>query len=272
MIEVFPLPRGAAPDGVGRIGGWNVSSYFGGRPNPFTGVPSWHGGMDLVCPLDTPLVAVVAGRVVQGWDSSGGGNWTTLYGDDGRRYGYGHAHRYADGVNGRHVDAGTVVAFADSTGSSTGNHLHFAMSLSAGGPWADPYDDLVAAAARGAFVGEHPTPSEPIPDPGTIGPLHPTPTPEEALAMLQFWKIKGEPALYAVGLADSLAGAHTADGQAAGPEHLVGGVYVYAFDGPPAFSLVAGIGVSAFELDPDDAGHRPLVDKLRSLPLVYQAA
>ena len=89
---------------------------------------------------------------------------------------------------------------------------------------------------------------------------------------LQYWKIQGETSFYAVGLSDSLAGAVTADGQAASATHLVGGVYCYQYDDPARFVLTAGMGVDPYVLDPAKPGEKGLVDALRNLPLVYQAA
>lgn len=264
MTMIAPLPRGPYPDGPGTTCGWPISSWFGGRPNPFTGSPSWHGGMDLVAPRGTPMIAVEDGRVVQAWDSSGGGNWTTLYGDSGRRYGYGHALRFEPGVNGSRVRAGQVIAYVDSTGSSTGDHLHFAMALTPGGPWQDPFDALRTA----VYAGDAELPTKPTPDP--VDPQHPTPSPLEILMALQFWQIKGDAAFYAVGLSDSLIGAVDASGQGAGPEHLVGGAYLYAFSNPATFTLVAGVGAQPVVLDPTIAEHQPLIAALRDLPLVYQ--
>jgi murein DD-endopeptidase MepM/ murein hydrolase activator NlpD len=261
---VSPLPRGPYADGKGTMGGWPISSWFGGRPNPFTGSPSWHGGMDLVAPRGTPMIATEDGRVSQGWDSSGGGNWSTLYADSGRRWGYGHALRYEPGVNGARVRAGDVIAYVDSTGASTGDHLHIAMSPTPQGPWQDPFDLLASA----VYAGDAQLPTIPTPDP--VAPQHPTPDPKEALVALQFWQIKDDPQFYAVGLSDSLIGAVDKAGAPAGPEHLVGGVYAYAFDNPATFALVAGAGIAPIVLDPKDTNHKPLVDALRALPLVYQ--
>lgn len=263
---IFPLPHGPRGAGVGVVAGWPISSWFGGRPNPFTGIPSWHGGMDLVAPTGTPMLAVVAGYVAQSWDPSGGGWWTTLYGNDGRRYGYGHASAYEPGVNGHQVDVGAVLAYVGSTGQSTGPHLHFAMANSHAGPWVDPYDALTAA----DVVGERPEP-----DPGPNTPPDPAPpvlSPQEALAMLVYWTIKGEPAFYAVGISDSLIGAVALDdGNPASPDHLVGGLFTFVFPNEQAFTLAAGPGVDPIELDPAAGHHVPLIDELRRLPKIYQA-
>jgi len=148
-IDVFPLPRGAVADQTGAVGGWWISSYFGTRADPFTGRASGHGGMDLPCPSGTPLYAVKAGTIYQAWDPSGGGNWTRLVCDDGDVFGYGHAKAFAPGPNGRHVQAGELIAYANSTGASTGSHLHFAYGPR-GGAYADPFDLLKACRT---FVG-----------------------------------------------------------------------------------------------------------------------
>lgn len=162
-IDVFPLPRGPLAPGVGRVGGWVITSYFGNRIDPLRGVPSRHGGQDIAgATIDgVPFYSVVAGFVGQGWDPGGGGNWTTLYAADGARYGYGHAKAFAPGVHNTTVPAGTLLGWIDSTGGSTGPHLHFAYdSNDAGTTYDDPFDILNEAAAAGRYVGE--TPNLPI--------------------------------------------------------------------------------------------------------------
>ena len=271
-MQMFPLPQGSYPIGkLGTIGGWGISSYFGGRPNPFTGQPSYHGGMDFPCPNGTPLYAPVDGVVQQSWDGSGGGNWTSILGDDGRRYGMGHAREFVGGHNGHHVPAGTLVAYANSTGASTGSHLHFAMALSHWGPWQDPFDDLVACAAAGHFVGAHPAPSEPLPEPETI-PVTPPPEPRKALITMQYWKIDGEDAIYKVDSAPYLSPHAVArdNGEEQNSNHFVGGVYAIKFDSAATLTLEAGIGVEAVVLK---RGERDdLIDELENrIPWIDQA-
>lgn len=164
-IDVFPLPRGPAPDQLGTVGGWWITSYFGGRPNPFTGSPSWHGGMDLAAPKMTPMYAVKPGRIFQAWDPGGGGNWTRLQCDDGDMFGYGHADHFAPGANGRHVEAGEIIAYVNSTGASTGNHLHFAYQPYGLGRYGDPYDCLTGCHTFVGSPAQQPTPPPPPPAP-----------------------------------------------------------------------------------------------------------
>lgn len=169
-IDVFPLPRGPNPDAVGFVGGWRITSYFGGRPDPFTGRASNHGGMDLAAPTGTPMYAVKPGIIYQAWDPGGGGNWTRLQCDDGDMFGYGHASSYAPGGSGRRVKAGDLIAYVGSTGASTGAHLHFAYQPKGAGGYRDPYDILMACHN---FVGLTPTPEDPNDHP------NPVPVPEE---------------------------------------------------------------------------------------------
>ena len=268
-IDVFPLPRGAAT-GTGTVGGWYVSSWFGGRPNPFTGVPSWHGGMDLVCRRLTPLYAVKRGRVYQGWDQGGGGNWSRLQCDDGDMFGYGHAAMFAVGPWGRTVEAGELIAYANSTGSSTGDHLHYAYQPAGWARYGDPYDGLANCRT---FVGS-PAPipeTPPAPPAPPVGPLHPEHTPEEILTMHRYWQLDG--GFYAVGLEPYISpSAVGSDGQPQSAQHFVGGLYVFHFGTPDQFVLAVGTATQPEKLDRSDPAHAGLIATLESLPLVYQAA
>lgn len=166
----FPMERGPLPDQVNTVGGWLITSWFGGRRDPITGRPGNHGGEDLAyagC-REAPFYAVKPGRVSQGWDNYGGGNWTSLFCDDGDYVGYGHAMRFAPGVNGTHVAAGTLLGWIDSTGGSTGDHMHFALNLGGQGAYDDPHDYLVRVAQRGAYPGAPAKPNAPDQAPAPI--------------------------------------------------------------------------------------------------------
>lgn len=164
-IDVFPLPRGSLPDRTGIVGGWTITSYFGPRPDPFTGRASGHGGMDLAAPQLTPLYAVKPGVIYQAWDPGGGGNWTRLQCDDGDMFGYGHAHHYAPGPSGRHVEAGEVIAYVGSTGASTGAHLHFAYQPKGRSGYGDPFDLLTNCRSFVGSTAQQPAqPANPAPE------------------------------------------------------------------------------------------------------------
>lgn len=176
-LDCFPLNRGRlTPETSDRtVGGWLVTSFFGPRVDPIRGGAGNHGGQDIAGGgIDgQPLYAVVEGTVQQGWDPYGGGNWTTLWARNGARFGYGHASRFAPGVNGKTVPAGTVLAYVGTTGASTGPHLHFAYdSEDAGTSYDDPFDILARCARAGRYPGATPAP--------------PPPTPPEGLTMAQY--------------------------------------------------------------------------------------
>jgi len=263
-LTAFPLERGPLAAGTGVFGGWRATSYFGGRPNPFTGVPSWHGGMDLACPRGTKMFAALPGFVYQGWDSSGGGNWSSLKCDSGEYLGYGHALSFADGlVSGSRVEAGQLIGFVDSTGASTGHHLHFAYKRPFTLSYADPHDLLLEC---DAFTSSSPFPTNhPHIDVPAIAQLPPR-TDEEILVDITYWR-QPNSTISAVGLEPFLSPlAQGRDGIAPSSQHFVGGLFRYDFTDPDEFTLAAGPHAAAVELT--DEG---LLNKLNSLPLIFQA-
>lgn len=151
QLATFPLlgigPNKGAPNAPGYQYGYRITSTFGLRPDPLTGRPgTMHGGEDLGAGRSTPMLAVLPGWFSPNWDSGGGGNWSNLTCDDGSYFGYGHALGYNGGA--RRVRAGEVIAYVDSTGASTGDHLHFAYKPPGVSTYRDPYDLLQEVATR----------------------------------------------------------------------------------------------------------------------------
>lgn len=161
-LESLPFDMGPATplNATGYVAGWRISSYFGGRIDPFTGVASNHGGQDVVLPLLTPLHAGWSGPYFAGWDTSGGGNWVTIYHRSApARIGYGHLSNFAIPAGSGWVDAGTLIGYVGSTGRSTGPHLHFAYdSDDPDTAYNDPFDLLMDAALANRY------PSGPMPE------------------------------------------------------------------------------------------------------------
>lgn len=116
-----------------------VSSYFGGREDPFTGEWDYsHNGVDLAAPKNTPIYATRAGLVTYaGYQDRGAGNYIWINHGDGYRSIYMHMTRYIVSV-GQHVEAGEVVGYVGTTGRSTGYHLHFGIKY--GDHYVDPLD------------------------------------------------------------------------------------------------------------------------------------
>jgi murein DD-endopeptidase MepM/ murein hydrolase activator NlpD len=161
-IAAAPVDRGPLHPDEGVLFGWLITSYFGNRINPLTGRPGNHGGMDLAyygCG-GAAIRATVSGTLSQGWDSSGGGNWSSLTGDNGDYWGFGHASHFAWPYGGtRRVSAGQIIAFVGTTGGSTGNHLHIAYRPKGATRYEDPFDTLTEFGEPG-LTGTHVTGDE----------------------------------------------------------------------------------------------------------------
>jgi murein DD-endopeptidase MepM/ murein hydrolase activator NlpD len=113
------------------VPGW-VTSPFGWRRHPIYGYWGLHDGVDFHAPCGEPMHAGAGGRVISEYYSSVWGN--RIYLDVGRVNGrsmvliYNHASGYKAHTGDR-VGRGDVVAYAGTTGWSTGCHLHFTVML-----------------------------------------------------------------------------------------------------------------------------------------------
>lgn len=123
-----------------------ITSYFGNRPDPFTGEISNHGGMDFAFPLGTPLLATGNGTVIHSnnncyiqnqKDSCGGGFGNHIIIDHGDFVTI-SAHLDSSFVQvGDVVSMGEEIGAIGGTGRSTGYHLHFEVRVN--GVREDPY-------------------------------------------------------------------------------------------------------------------------------------
>ncbi len=103
-----------------------VSSPYGYRTSPFTGVRQFHSGLDIAAPHGTPIRAGMAGRVtVTGYDVNSG-NYVVISHHSGYRTMYGHMDviRVSPG---EYVKTGQRIGDVGSTGLSTGSHVHFSV-------------------------------------------------------------------------------------------------------------------------------------------------
>lgn len=115
------------PGGWPVRGGW-ISSPFGPRPDPFTGRPGFHPGIDIAVPAGTPVRAMAAGIVIFAGHDGGFGRLVKI--SDG----HGEVTMYAH-LSARFVHVGEVIrkhqllGRVGDTGYSTGPHLHFEVML-----------------------------------------------------------------------------------------------------------------------------------------------
>jgi murein DD-endopeptidase MepM/ murein hydrolase activator NlpD len=101
-----------------------ISSYFGGRQDPFDGSDAIHRGVDFAGPLGSKVTAVAAGVVTRAEAVSGYGNLVEINHGNGFVTRYGHNQRVLVHT-GDTVNRGTEIALMGSTGRSTGPHVHF---------------------------------------------------------------------------------------------------------------------------------------------------
>ncbi|MDR0449832.1 MAG: M23 family metallopeptidase [Treponema sp.] len=101
-----------------------LTSNYGFRANPFTGVRQFHTGIDISAGAGTPIRAAMSGRVTfAGW-SDVFGNYVVVSHHSGYRTLYGHMSVIRV-KNGALVGTGERLGDVGSTGLSTGPHLHF---------------------------------------------------------------------------------------------------------------------------------------------------
>jgi murein DD-endopeptidase MepM/ murein hydrolase activator NlpD len=103
-----------------------ISSWFGERPDPFTGVQTLHNGLDIVNMPGTPILAAMAGRVRAAAFNFNYGNYVILQHDGGYQTLYGHLRRIVV-TKGQKVAQGQEIGELGTTGYSTGPHLHFSI-------------------------------------------------------------------------------------------------------------------------------------------------
>lgn len=101
----------------------NVTSYYGYRVHPITGVRDLHRGIDIAMPEGTEILAGIDGVVTVAIFDSSYGNYIVIKNEDGIEMKYAHCHTLLFSA-GQTVATGNVIATVGTTGSSTGNHLH----------------------------------------------------------------------------------------------------------------------------------------------------
>ncbi|MDR0513459.1 MAG: M23 family metallopeptidase [Treponema sp.] len=101
-----------------------ITSPFGFRRSPFTGVRQFHGGIDIAAPRGTPVRAAMAGRITRVGYNNILGNYIIINHHSNFRTVYAHLHvvRVRTGDS---VATGERIGDVGSTGLSTGPHLHF---------------------------------------------------------------------------------------------------------------------------------------------------
>ena len=110
-------------------GYYYISSVFGGRYHPITGAWETHTGTDIPAPGGTPIQCAKDGIVTTSQYNPSYGNYCIIYHGNGYATLYAHMRALPSVKVGESVTAGQVIGYVGTTGSSTGNHLHFELRI-----------------------------------------------------------------------------------------------------------------------------------------------
>ncbi len=116
-----------------------ITSDYGPRTSPTGGASSNHKGIDIGASYGASIVAAADGVVKSATYSSSAGNYVMIDHGGGLYTVYMHCSSLNVSV-GQSVTAGQTIAAVGSTGISTGNHLHFGVSLN--GSYVNPWSYL----------------------------------------------------------------------------------------------------------------------------------
>ena len=105
-------------------GRYNLSSLYGNRKHPITGKANHHTGIDIPAPSGTSILAAKSGVVTTSTYNNSYGNYVVVSHSDGTSTLYAHMVRRGCS-KGDVVSQGQTIGYVGTTGSSTGNHLHF---------------------------------------------------------------------------------------------------------------------------------------------------
>lgn len=135
------IEQSAYPTGRPVHSGW-LSSYFGIRKDPFTGLPAEHKGLDFAGKKGNDIIATASGVVTWSDDNYGYGLMIEIDHGGGYKTRYGHNDKLLVTV-GEVVEKGQVIAKMGSSGRSTGPHVHY--EILKDGKAINPIDSIYSA-------------------------------------------------------------------------------------------------------------------------------
>lgn len=127
LLLVSRLQKEVQPSGWPIASGY-ITSGYGNRTDPFTGLREYHAGVDFAAPEGSSVMAVASGIVSAAEAREGYGNMLEITHGNGYVTRYGHNERLLVKVGDR-VQRGQAIAKIGSTGRSTGPHVHFEVLL-----------------------------------------------------------------------------------------------------------------------------------------------
>lgn len=109
-------------------GHYKITSNYGMRVHPITGVYKLHTGVDISATIGTEFTAIAKGIVVKAEYNTAYGNMVIIDHGGGVQTLYAHGSEIVAKL-GQEVNAGDVVLKVGSTGYSTGPHAHFEVRI-----------------------------------------------------------------------------------------------------------------------------------------------
>jgi len=116
-----------------------ITSRFGMRKDPFTGIKRFHNGVDIANDNGAPVLAAMSGQVAMIGYNSNFGKYIIVRHADGFQTLYSHLSAFQVSKNER-VNQGQLLGKVGNSGYSTGSHLHFSIFLK--GEPVDPFKYL----------------------------------------------------------------------------------------------------------------------------------
>lgn len=123
-----------------------ITSYYGWRTNPISGVRSFHDGVDVSMPIGTELYSPVSGKIRLAKSDSYGGKYIQVLASDGKGHWCLHLSEFKVKV-GDLVQQGQLIGISGNTGQSTGPHTHFGLQSNAA-VWDSHIDPLPSLQAQ----------------------------------------------------------------------------------------------------------------------------
>lgn len=141
LLLASRLQKEVRPSGWPVENGW-ISSLFGMRVDPFTGLRAFHAGVDFAARQGSNVQAVAAGIVSDVGERFGYGLLVEINHGNGYVTRYGHNDTALVAVGDR-IRKGQAVALVGDSGRSTGPHVHFEVLLN--GRTVNPHEYVQAA-------------------------------------------------------------------------------------------------------------------------------
>jgi len=124
----------------------HITSNYGNRVHPVTGVRTMHNGVDYRASVGTPVYAVADGKVVESRFNELSGNYIAIRHNDNSTSYYLHLSKRNVNV-GANVRVRQVIGASGNTGRTNGPHLHFGFKQP-NGSWMNPLQKRMIAADK----------------------------------------------------------------------------------------------------------------------------